>query len=46
VFVGGSSLATVEAICDAAGDLTGSALEELSTLLDNSLLRHVVGADF
>ncbi|HEX9370482.1 MAG TPA: tetratricopeptide repeat protein, partial [Roseiflexaceae bacterium] len=45
VFVGGCSLAAAESICGAAGDLEISALESLSTLLDNSLLQHAIGAD-
>jgi predicted ATPase/class 3 adenylate cyclase len=38
VFSGGSTLDAIEAVCDAEGDLPLDALEEVSSLLDKSLL--------
>jgi predicted ATPase len=39
VFSGGRMLEAIEAVCDAEGDLPVDALDGVSSLLDNSLLR-------
>jgi predicted ATPase/class 3 adenylate cyclase len=39
VFYGGSTLETIEAVCDSQGDLSVDVLEGVSSLLDKSLLR-------
>jgi predicted ATPase len=44
VFSGGSTLETIEAVCDARGDLPIDVLDGVSSLLDNSLLRQEDGA--
>jgi predicted ATPase/class 3 adenylate cyclase len=43
VFSGGRTLESIEAICDAEGDLPVDAFEGVSSLLDNSLLRQEEG---
>jgi predicted ATPase/class 3 adenylate cyclase len=45
VFSGGRTLEAIEAVCDAEGDLPVDALEGVSSLLDNSLLRQEQGAE-
>jgi predicted ATPase/class 3 adenylate cyclase/Tfp pilus assembly protein PilF len=45
VFSGGRTLAAIEAICDAEGDLPMEAFEGISSLLDKSLLRQEEGPD-
>jgi len=45
VFVGGRTLAAIEAVCDADKDLPIDALDGVESLLDKSLLRREVGAD-
>jgi predicted ATPase/class 3 adenylate cyclase len=45
VFAGGRTLAAIEAICDAEGDLPMDALEGISSLLDKSLLRQQEGPE-
>ncbi len=44
VFVGGRTLAAIEAVCDAEGDLPIDVLDGVESLLDKSLLRREVGA--
>ncbi|HSH77496.1 MAG TPA: tetratricopeptide repeat protein [Herpetosiphonaceae bacterium] len=39
VFVGGCTLKAVDIVCDVDGDLHGDTLEQLATLVDNSLLQ-------
>jgi predicted ATPase/DNA-binding XRE family transcriptional regulator len=43
VFTGGYTLAAVEAVCNATGDLGIEVLEGIESLLDKSLLRHEEG---
>src|SRR5215208_2864722 len=43
VFSGGRTLEAIEAICDAAGDLSVDAFEGVSSLLDKSLIRQEEG---
>jgi predicted ATPase/class 3 adenylate cyclase len=45
VFSGGSTLGAIEAVCNAEGDLSVDALEGVSSLLDNSLLRQEEGLE-
>jgi tetratricopeptide (TPR) repeat protein len=45
VFVGGWTVAAAEAVCTAGGDLPLAVLDGLQSLLDNSLLRQMEGAD-
>jgi predicted ATPase len=45
VFSGGRTLEAIEAICDAAGDLSVDAFEGVSSLLDKSLLRQEEGPE-
>lgn len=45
VFVGGCSLESVEAVCNAGGDLEVDVLDGVATLVDNSLLRQGEGVD-
>jgi predicted ATPase/class 3 adenylate cyclase len=45
VFSGGRTLEAVDAICDAEGDLPVDALEGVSSLVDNSLLRREEGPE-
>jgi predicted ATPase/class 3 adenylate cyclase len=43
VFAGGRTLAAMEAICDAEGDLPGGVLDGVSVLVDENLLRQEEG---
>ena len=45
VFSGGRTLEAIEAVCDAEGDLPVDALDGVSSLLDNSLLRQEEGPE-
>lgn len=45
VFVGGCTLESVEAVCNAAGDLPLEVVDGLAALVDQSLLRQIEGAD-
>ena len=45
VFVGGSSLDAIRAVCFPDGEDDASVLDEVSILVDNSLLRQVPGTD-
>jgi predicted ATPase/Tfp pilus assembly protein PilF len=43
VFVGGCTVESAEAVCNAEGDLPGAMLDRLAALADKSLLRHEEG---
>ena len=45
VFAGGWTLDAAEAVCTVAGDLNADALDEMESLVDNSLLTQSVGGD-
>lgn len=45
VFAGGWTLEAAEAVCNVAGDLNVDVLDEMESLLDNSLLTQSIGED-
>lgn len=45
VFVGGATLAAIEAVCQALGDETGRVFERLASLLDKSLIQQQTQRD-
>jgi len=45
IFVGGSTLEAMEAVCNAQEDLAYDVVDELESLLDQSLIRRTIGRD-
>jgi predicted ATPase/DNA-binding XRE family transcriptional regulator len=45
IFVGGATLAAIEAVCNARGDLPVDGLDGVASLVDKSLLRQAPGGD-